>query len=88
MFSSWSSGKCEAKKTQDNTSTSYLGADCSQWPPPDPCTVEQGCNREIPEHPKDPLEGALEHVGRVQFELWEGRAQDKESSFHVTDQGS
>ena len=30
----------------------------------------------------------LEHVGRVQFELWEGRAQDKESSLHVTDQGN
>ena len=60
MFSSWSGGKCEAKKTQDNTSTSYLGADCSQWPPPNPCTVEQGCNREIPEHPEDPepLEGS------------------------------
>ena len=24
----------------------------------------------------------------MQFELWEGRAQDKESSLHVTDQGT
>ena len=60
MCSSWSGGRCEAKKTQDNTSTSCLGADCSQWPPPDPCTFDQGCNREIPEHPEDlePLEGS------------------------------